>query len=299
VSLDRRLRRELQQAGDAIVPDVERGLAAVEARARRRSSIGAPTFVAVAVVIALAVVLRFGASAQSPGGEPYPSSSPTPAVTFACPFPCYDPLAPGLHSTKDFGTPFTFTVGEGWDNRQDVRQEVDLSYLGGGTYTYPDLTVFHDGISVFRRPIAESSAREEPLAGIGTSASALAQWLQSHVDLVATGLTPVSLGGASGYRLTLTTPTGPRAAPDHCTIDHREPRCVSLFLSAEDAAPFGFGLVGPESAIVYLLDTPSGDTVMIVIDDVDGVDTAGLIAASTPVVDSIVFIVGASPSPSR
>jgi len=287
VSLDRRLRDELHREADRVEPDIERNLAIVEQHRRGAPAIGLPTFAIAVTAIALAMIVRFGTWPARPGAEP--AGSPTPAVTFACPFPCYDPLAPGPQSTKNFGTPFTFVVGEGWDNKQDTRSEVDLSYLGGGTYTYPDLTVYHDGISVFRRPIAESSAREEPLAGVGTTAFALAQWLKSHVDLVAGDITPVTVAGQFGYRLSLTTPTGPRATPDHCTTDHGEPRCVSLFLGAEDRAPFGFGLVGPESAIVYLVDTPSGDTVMIVIDDVDGVDPAGLIAAATPVVNSIAF----------
>ena len=52
---------------------------------------------------------------------------------------------------------------------------------------------------------------------------------------------------------------------------------------------YGFGLVGPETAVVYLLDTPSGDTVMVVIDDVDGVDQPALEAAALPIVNSLVF----------
>jgi hypothetical protein len=52
---------------------------------------------------------------------------------------------------------------------------------------------------------------------------------------------------------------------------------------------YDFGLVGPETAVVYLLDTPSGDTVMVVIDDVDGVDSGGLVTAATPIVYSLVF----------
>jgi hypothetical protein len=40
---------------------------------------------------------------------------------------------------------------------------------------------------------------------------------------------------------------------------------------------------------VYLLDSPSSDTVMVVIDDVDGVDQAGLVAAATPIVNSVAF----------
>ena len=97
------------------------------------------------------------------------------------------------------------------------------------------------------------------------------------------------MGGAPGYRITISVPKGPRASPDHCTTDHGEPACESLFISDDPAATFGFGLVGPESAVVYLVDAPSGDTVMVVIDDVDGVDTAGLVAAATPIVNSLVF----------
>ena len=50
-----------------------------------------------------------------------------------------------------------------------------------------------------------------------------------------------------------------------------------------------FGLVGPETAVVYLLDLPSGDTVMVVIDDVDGVDQPGLEAAAVPIVGTLAF----------
>ena len=87
----------------------------------------------------------------------------------------------------------------------------------------------------------------------------------------------------------LTLPNGSRASPDHCTSDHGEPRCESLFLSSDPASTFGFGLVGPEVAVVYLLDLPSGDTVMVVIDDTDGVDQAGLEAAARPIVESLSF----------
>jgi hypothetical protein len=166
---------------------------------------------------------------------------------------------------------------------------VDLSYLAGGVYRYPDGTSFHDGISIFRRPVAESSVSRSPVNGVGKTARDLAQWLDGHVDLDVSGLTPVSVGGASGYRINVSAPTGPRTSPDHCTADHGEPRCESLFISDDPAASFGFGIVGPESAIVYLLDAPSGDTVLVVIDDVDGADRAELTAAAMPVVESIVF----------
>ena len=75
-------------------------------------------------------------------------------------------------------------------------------------------------------------------------------------------------------------PTRARTAPDHCTSDHGEPRCASLFISSDPAATYGFGLVGPEIAVVYLLDLPSGETVMVVVDDVDGIDQPRLEAAA-------------------
>ena len=80
---------------------------------------------------------------------------------------------------------------------------------------------------------------------------------------------------------------GPR--PTIAPTDHGESRCESLFLSSDPAATYGFGLVGPESVVAYLLDTPSGDTVLIVIDDVDGVSPDRLIEAATPIVESVRF----------
>jgi hypothetical protein len=128
-----------------------------------------------------------------------------------------------------------------------------------------------------------------PLDGVGKKATDLAEWLAGHVDLDASTPVPVTVGTATGHRLVISVPTGARTAPDHCTTDHGEPRCVSLFLGDDPAATYGFGLVGPEIAVVYLLDLPSGDTVMVVIDDADGVDQGGLVAAATPIVNSLVF----------
>ena len=108
----------------------------------------------------------------------------------------------------------------------------------------------------------------------------------------------MTVGGVSGYRISLALPSGPRTAPDHCTGDHGEPRCESLFVGDEFGGKYGFGLVGPETTVIYLLDTSPGVSVMVVIDDVDGVDANGLIDASTPVVESLAFAPPRTPSPS-
>ena len=117
----------------------------------------------------------------------------------------------------------------------------------------------------------------------------LATWLDKHVDLEATALTPVTINGVHGFRISIAIPNGARTSPDHCTTDHGEPRCESLFLSDDPAATYGFGIVGPETAVVYLLDAPSRDTVMVVIDDVDGFERDALITNATPIVNSLVF----------
>jgi hypothetical protein len=304
VSLDRRIRDELEHDAERVVVDVERNLRQVEARAGRRSRIGSLAPLAAAAVVVLVLVVRFGPGLTGTGGPgPSPNQgSPTPTASpFHCPAAggsCLGSLQPGTFTTGRFTPQLSYTVPAGWVNTQDTLGQVDLSYSAGGTYTYPDGSTYHDGISIFRRPVAESATVIAPLEGIGKTASELATWLDGHVDLDATGLGPVSIGGALGYRIELALPEGTRTSPDHCTTDHGEPRCVSLFIGDDPAARFGFGIVGPESAIVYLVDTPSGDTVMIVIDDVDGVDRAGLVAAATPIVESIAFAVASSPAPS-
>jgi hypothetical protein len=218
-----------------------------------------------------------------------PSSSPSPFVCQSGQGTCLGPLEPGTHSTNSFVPTIRYTVPAGWVNTGDSRGEMDLLYSAGGQYQYPDGLIFHDAISIFRRPVAESSTSRAPLKGIGKKAKDLADWLHGHVDLVASAPTPVTIGGARGYRVVISLPTGTRTKPDHCTSDHGEPRCESLFMSDDPAAFYGFGIVGPEVAVAYLLDAPSGDTVMVVIDDVDGVDQAGLVAAATPTVNSVVF----------
>jgi hypothetical protein len=95
VSFDRRIRSELERDAHRIVPDVERNLGAVEARARGRSTVGTPALVFAAAVIAVAIVLRLGVSLPPSGGPgPAPSgptaSGSTPSTS---PTPSYGAIA--------------------------------------------------------------------------------------------------------------------------------------------------------------------------------------------------------------
>jgi len=263
--------------------------------------LAATGFLAVAIMAAVLVLSNRAGSVgiqPTPGATVTVSASPSPVSTAsptstasssACAIDGATCLDAGTHSSSEFVPKVTYTVPAGWIRTNDNRGELDLQFAAGGHYTYPDGLTFNDAVSIFRRPVAESATARAPLAGVGTKAGALAQWLAGHKDLVASAPTRVTVGGVSAFRLVLTLPTGPRTAPDHCTTDHGDPRCESLFLSSDPAAFYGFGLVGPETAVVYLLDLPSGDTVMVVIDDVDGVDQPGLVAAATPIVESLAF----------
>ena len=264
---------------------------------RLSSSIVLPAGAAAAAVIIALVGSALFLSNQdgsSIGSEPS-TRSPSPSAStspFPCPSgqgTCLGALQPGMHRSSSFLPALSYTASGGWANSLDVRGELDLSYASGGQYAYPDGLTFHDGISIFRRPVAESTASQTRQPGVGATANDLAQWLAAHPGLDATNPTPVTVGGATGFRLTLTVPAGTTATSDHCSTDHGEPRCASLFLSADPVATYGFGLIGPEIADVFLLDTPSGDTVMVVIDDVDGVDQPGLEAAAMPIVNSLSF----------
>jgi hypothetical protein len=78
MSLDRRLRDELERQAAAIEPDVERHLGAVEARARRRGGIGAPTLVLATAIVVAAILLRVPDPRL---GEPGSSGSPSPTAS--------------------------------------------------------------------------------------------------------------------------------------------------------------------------------------------------------------------------
>ena len=195
------------------------------------------------------------------------------------------------YTTTKFLPPLRLALPTTWDVDRDARGELDLRAPGGGTYTYPDGITFHDGISIFRRPVAESNVKAAAVPGIGNTALALATWLDGHAGLVASGLTQVTVGGAPAYRILIALPAPSAAVPDHCTSDHPGvTACSSLFISDDRLGQYGFGIVGPETALVYLIDAPSGDTVMVVIDDVDGVDRDALIAAATPIIESLEFV---------
>ena len=138
MSLDRRLREELQRDAERVVPDVERNLGAVEARAHQRASIGSPALLGAAVVIAAAIVWRFGASPPTTGGPGSSgavtsSASPVPSTG-----PSYDAIAGTYVLTLDpaDSTVSKYGLGGAWTMRLASDGEIFLSppaSFGSGT----------------------------------------------------------------------------------------------------------------------------------------------------------------------
>ena len=87
MALDRRLRDELQREALKIDPDVGRGMVAVEARARRRTSGGLGSLLVATAAVVLVVVgvqlLRSTSPDPGPGGSALPTVLPSPSLRAA------------------------------------------------------------------------------------------------------------------------------------------------------------------------------------------------------------------------
>jgi hypothetical protein len=131
VSLDERLKADLERDADGIVIDVERNLGAVEARARNGRSMGSPLLLVAAAAIAIAIALRFGLAAPQSGGGPSPSpfgsiASPAPEQSG---LPSYDAIAGTYRVTLDPSNPTIAQnkLGGSWTMRLAADGEIFLS----------------------------------------------------------------------------------------------------------------------------------------------------------------------------
>ena len=143
MSLDRRLREELQRDAERVVPDVERNLVLVEAGARRRpSSIGASSLLLAAAIVAAAIIVRVGLSGPSAGGpasSPGPSiASPSPSIASPSPAASYGAIAGTYAVTLDPANASVaqYKLGGTWTMRLAATGEIFLSppaTFGSGT----------------------------------------------------------------------------------------------------------------------------------------------------------------------
>lgn len=112
MSLDRRLRDELQREAARIDPDVGRGLDVVEARARRRATAGLGSLLAAAAAVVIVVLgvqaLRSTSPETGPGGSASPIGRTSPSARTA-------EIAGTYHATlelSEVGAEFADVAGE-------------------------------------------------------------------------------------------------------------------------------------------------------------------------------------------
>ena len=137
MSLDRRLRAELERDAGHIVPDVERNLGIVEARSRRRDTVGASNLLLAAAIVVAALIVRVGIPASGVGG-PEPSTvvaspSSSPSLTTA-----YGAIAGTYTVTLDSANASVaeYRLGGTWTMRLAATGEIFLSppaSFGSGT----------------------------------------------------------------------------------------------------------------------------------------------------------------------
>ena len=138
MSLDHRLRSELERAADSIAPDVERNLAIVEARARPRSSLGASTLLLAAAIVVAAIIIRLGPSLPGAGGPNPTGSAAPPSIVGPSPSPAYDAIAGTYTVTLDPSNTAVaqYRLGGAWTMRLVADGEIFLSppaSFGSGT----------------------------------------------------------------------------------------------------------------------------------------------------------------------
>jgi hypothetical protein len=107
MSFDGRVRQDLRERADAIEPDLDRHLGAVEAGARRRRGVHPTTLLLAAAVVVAALILRVPGPAGNGSGGPGPSTvasaSPDPGTSGAATSPAvtYPEIAGTYHVTLD------------------------------------------------------------------------------------------------------------------------------------------------------------------------------------------------------
>ncbi|PYI38087.1 hypothetical protein CVS30_11920 [Arthrobacter psychrolactophilus] len=118
-----------------------------------------------------------------------------------CPDPhgglCLGALEEGNYSTTSFEPKLSYTVPEGWSNREDLPGNVLLTRTSdsqegtwGGSY-----------IGVYQNVRASSLCTEEAQPGVGTSAADLAAWYRTAPGLEIVTDAPTMVGGLSGIML--------------------------------------------------------------------------------------------------
>jgi hypothetical protein len=186
------------------------------------------------------------------------------------------PLAAGQHGSTVFQPAVTFTVPDGW-----VLADDSASYLQVRPADQDTL-----GIHLFRDAKAASqdpSCPVTPAPGVGTSSVELLAWLRGLDGLVVTPPALVTVGGLRGSSVDIAIKSGWTAS---CPFANGLP---TVPLLVEEGIGLRWVMAGGERLRLYLLDLPSGGTVLIDVDDFVGDQLSAFLGVAVPVVTSMTF----------
>ena len=199
------------------------------------------------------------------------------APAAATPAPTLPPaLPPGTYTSAAFQPAVTYTVPNGWRVASDSSDYFALQPVNS------EIT----GIHIFRDPQAASqdpTCPTSPEPGVGTVSLELATWIRGLPGMVASSPRMVTVGGLRGVELDLALNTGWTAS---CPFANGVPT-VPLFVGSN--GNMRWVVAGNERLRLSLLDVPGGGTVVVDIDAFDGTLMDELLAAATPIVQSLEF----------
>ncbi len=226
----------------------------------RRSAMRLPVAVLLGVLLAALVA---GCAGAPSGATPAPTPAPS-------------ALPPGTYTSTAFKPAVTYTVPAGWRIVSDSSDYFALQPVAS------DIT----GIHFFRDPLAASQDLACPTTaepGVGKLSLELATWIRGLPGMIASSPRIVTMGGLRGVELDLALNTGWTAS---CPFANGVPT-VPLFVGAN--GNLRWVVAGNERLRVALLDVPGGGTVVVDVDAFDGTLMDGLLAAATPIVQSLSF----------
>jgi hypothetical protein len=195
----------------------------------------------------------------------------------ATPPPSLPPALPaGTYTSQAFQPPVTYTLPTGWWNPSDSAGYLALQPVVN------ELT----GIHLFRDPQAASQDPTCPTSaepGVGATSIALASWIRGLPGLAVSPPRIATVGGLRGTEIDVSIAPGWTTS---CPFANGLPT-VPLFVG--DGGNLRWVIAGTERLRLSLLDVPGGGTVVVDVDAFDGTYWDSLIAAATPIVQSLVF----------
>lgn len=198
--------------------------------------------------------------------------SATPPVAGA---PTAPAIVIGPYTTTAFRPTFTLTLPDGWV----IAADTNIYFAANPAETnLIGLYVFRDVVAASQDPACPTIA--EP--GVGRTSTELVAWMRGNKGLVVGAPVMASVGGLRGTQVDVAIAPG---WTQSCPFANGLPTVPLL----TDGTGLRWVMAGSERLRLYVLDLPTGGTVIVDLDAFDGDLYAPLIELAAPAVKSIQF----------